>query len=93
MPPPAAAPTAHLVVEVVDHRKVPPEISVAVGTTVAWNNRGAEWIRVAALDGGFDPGRIEPGSTFVHRFTRPGAWHYICENHAIAGTTGRIDAG
>ena len=85
----AAAQTLHI--DVVDDRPVPPEVSVPVGTAVAWINRGADLRVIAALDGSFDSGQIAPGGVFTHHFAKRGSYRYVCEHHAMQGITGRID--
>jgi plastocyanin len=87
----AVAAVQTLQIDVVDDRPVPPEVSVPVGTAVAWINRGADWRIIAALDGSFDSGKIAPGGVFTHRFAERGSYRYLCEHHAIQGVTGRID--
>jgi len=78
-------------IDVLDRRRVPPDVNVPVGATVAWINRGDTWIGIAALDGSFDSGPIAPGAMFAHRFTRPGSYAYVCQHHAIRDMTGRIE--
>jgi len=74
-----------------DELRVPDLIRVPVGAAVCWANRGSGWVGIAALDGSFESGPIEPGETFTHTFTRIGTVTYVCEHHPIRNLTGRIE--
>jgi plastocyanin len=78
------------IIEIADDRHVPNEVRVPVGATVTWINCGSAWVGFAALDGSFDSGRIEPGETFRHTFSRSGSFIYVCEHHPLRDMTGRI---
>jgi plastocyanin len=73
-----------------DDRFGPPELTVAAGTTLRFVNRGANWHSIAAFDGSFDSGRIDPGSSFTVRLDVPGEYRFICKHHALRGMVGRI---
>lgn len=90
--PEAATPADGSVVEVtmVDDRFDPVQLTVPLGATVRWVNRGADWHSIAAMDGSFQADRIAPGASYAHRFTRPGAYPYICQHHGLQGMTGAI---
>jgi plastocyanin len=79
-----------LVIEMVDDRFEPVSFSVPVRTTVEWVNRGRNWHSVAAFDGSFESGRIEPGQTFTHTFSQLGEFRYICKHHGMQGMLGTI---
>jgi FtsP/CotA-like multicopper oxidase with cupredoxin domain/plastocyanin len=74
----------------VDDRFDPPELTVAAGTTLRFVNRGANWHSVAAFDGSFDSGRVDPESSFAVRFDVPGVYDIICKHHGLRGMVGRI---
>ena len=69
---------------------VTPELTVAAGTTLRFVNRGANWHSVAAFDGSFDSGRVEPGTSFEVRLEVPGVYDIICKHHGLRGMIGRI---
>lgn len=88
-PPPAA--TGDVVeIALVDDRFDAPDLSVAAGTTVRFVNRGANWHNVAAFDGSFTSGRLEPGESFEVRLAAPGEVRFLCEHHALRGMVGRL---
>ena len=99
-PPPAAPPAEpstestgpanEVEVTIVDDRFDANNLTVPVGTTVRFVNRGANWHSVAAFDGSFESGRIEPGASFTVTFDTPGSYQYICQHHALRGMAGRI---
>jgi plastocyanin len=78
------------VIVLTDDRQVPPEICVPLGSTVTWENDGSGWVAIAALNGAFESGQVEPGCAFAHTFDHPGSVTYICRNHPIRNMTGRI---
>ncbi|MDQ3411320.1 MAG: multicopper oxidase domain-containing protein [Chloroflexota bacterium] len=77
-------------VAMLDDRFEAPELTVAAGTTVRFVNRGANWHNVAAFDGSFDSGRLEPGSSFEVRFESAGDVRFLCQHHAMRGMVGRV---
>src|SRR5205085_12317922 len=67
-------------VTIQDNFFLPAEITVPVGTTVTWTNRG----RVAHTStdpGVWDSGRIAPGQTFSAVFAIAGTFDYVCSIH------------
>ncbi len=86
-----AAPLAGVVeIAMVDDRFDPAELAVAPGTTVRFVNRGANWHSVAAFDGSFDSGRVDPGGSFEVRLDAPGEYPFICKHHGLRGMLGRV---
>jgi plastocyanin len=77
-------------VSLLDDRFEAPELSVTTGTTVRFVNRGANWHSVAAFDGSFESGRLEPGETFEVRFDAPGEVRILCQHHTLRGMVGRV---
>jgi plastocyanin len=61
----------------------PTDITVVVGVnnTVKWVNNDNMAHTVTASDGSFDSGNLNPGAAYVHTFTSPGIYHYICTYH------------
>lgn len=87
---PVPAANGGAVVEMVDNRFVPNALTVAVGTTVTWVNKGRNWHTVSSLDGSFASDQISPGQSYSHQFTKPGTYQYICQHHALQGMTGAV---
>ena len=96
---PASSPTPVVVtgdtveIAMVDDRFDPAAVTVPVGTTVVWTNKGRNWHSIAAFDGSFESGKIQPGEQFTHQFTEPGAYQYICKHHGMQGMLGTITVG
>jgi len=61
----------------------PTDITVVIGVnnTVKWVNNDNMAHTVTASDGSFDSGNLNPGALYVHTFTSPGVYHYICSYH------------
>jgi plastocyanin len=59
----------------------PDNITVNVGTTVAWTNYDGVNHTVTADDGSFDSGIINPGQRFNHTFTEIGRFNYHDKDH------------
>ena len=61
----------------------PDNVTVVIGinNTVIWTNNDNEPHTVTATDGSFDSGNMNPGAVFVHTFTSPGSYTYICTYH------------
>jgi plastocyanin len=77
-------------IAMLDDRFDPPELTVAAGTTLRFVNRGANWHSVAAFDGSFDSGRVDPGRSFAVRLDVPGEYRIICKHHGLRGMVGRV---
>jgi plastocyanin len=88
--PPTVATGEVVEVALVDDRFDAPDLNVAAGTTVRFVNRGANWHSVAAFDGSFTSGRLEPGETFEVRLEQPGEVRILCQHHALRGMVGRV---
>jgi plastocyanin len=61
----------------------PTNITVVIGVnnTVKWVNNDNMAHTVTATDGNFDSGNLNPGATYVHTFTSPGVYTYLCSYH------------
>ena len=59
----------------------PKRIEVAAGSTVRWTNNDQLVHTITADDGSWDSGPIEPGKTWTHTFTQPGAYAFHCTPH------------
>ncbi|MGI8475932.1 MAG: multicopper oxidase domain-containing protein [Thermomicrobiales bacterium] len=73
-----------------DDRFQPNILTVKVGTTVTWTNKGADWHSVAGFDGSFESGQVSPEETFSHKFTEPGTYPFLCRHHGRQGMIGRV---
>jgi plastocyanin len=67
--------------EIHDFEFEPVELTVAVGATLRWTNKGPSVHTVTADDGSFDSGGIAPGALFEHAFDGPGVFSYHCRPH------------
>ena len=98
---PAAAPpisaAASTSVTISDFKFAPRRISVKVGDTVSWTNRGDQPHTATANDGSFDTGTLSKGRSGSYTFTKAGTFTYICTPHPfMKGTvtvTGASDEG
>lgn len=74
---------ADTIVKVDSEKFDPPEITVAPGASVTWQNTDTSGVHTAkADDGSFDTGYIDPGgSSQPIPFSKAGSFPYICELH------------
>jgi plastocyanin len=79
-----------VVIAMEDDRFAPNRIEVLVGTTVVWENHGADWHSVEAFDGSFESAQLASGESFSYTFTTPGEYPFICKHHGRQGMIGRI---
>jgi plastocyanin len=75
-------------VTIKDFEFQPRELTVKAGATVTWTNQGDNSHTVTADDGSFESPTLAAGKTYVHRFTRPGTYHYHCAFHGGKGGEG-----
>jgi plastocyanin len=68
----------------------PKTLTIKVGTTVTWINKGADWHSVAAFDGSFESAQVSPGESFSHTFDIPGTYKFLCRHHGRQGMIGQI---
>lgn len=78
---PASAHQSAITVDVVDFAFEPGTLTVPVGTTVTWTNRGERPHTITADDGSFDSGRLDPGEEFSFTFDTAGSFTYFCGFH------------
>lgn len=89
-----AAQSQSATVDIGDDFFSPKNMTVAVGTTVTWTNKGERPHTVTADDESFDSGGapqdyIYPGQTFSHTFTKAGSFPYYCRLHGDRGGVGQ----
>ena len=90
--PPTDPPAGGEVVEValIDDRFEPKLIEVAAGTTVSFVNKGGHLHSIAAADGSFASGGLQPGEAYAARLDAPGEYRLICKQHVLRGMAARI---
>jgi plastocyanin len=77
------APRKTVTIHIRDNSFAPPDIAVEDGTTVRWINDGRNNHNVTASKRSdyFASGNLEPGRSYVHRFSEPGTFGYYCTLH------------
>jgi plastocyanin len=73
-----------------DQYFIPSDLTVTVGTTLAWTNVGADEHDVVARDGSFNSKSLSPGNQFSFTFAVPGTYDYICTFHYGNGMFGSV---
>lgn len=76
------------VIEALDNRFEPDNITVGSGATVTFANRGAVPHTATASGGRFSSGMISPGASYAVTLDSPGTYEYYCEYHE--GMSGSI---
>lgn len=76
-------------IAVVDDAFDPTLITVTVGTTVRWMNRGSR-LHTTTSDNGLWNWTLVPGARFSATFLTPGTYAYHCIYHVGAGMRGRV---
>ena len=71
----------------------PAEVTVPIGSTVTWFNKGNEEHTVTADNGSFDSGYKKPGTTFQRAFPTAGRFTYHCAPHPWMKGTVVVAAG
>ena len=66
------------------------EISIQVGDTVTWENRGDTTHNVWAEDGSWASPNLRPGQSYSRTFTQPGEYAYVCSLHVVEEMFGRV---
>jgi len=64
-----------------DYGLSPARIHVSPQTTVTWTNASKQKHTIAARDGSWTTGVIEPGASGSASLARPGIYEYICKDH------------
>ncbi|MBI2763223.1 MAG: cupredoxin domain-containing protein [Chloroflexi bacterium] len=85
---PTAAPTAvpsvgAPTVAIIDNAFEPANLTVSVGTSVTWTNKGKRNHTVSTADASFgSAGVMSSGATYAHTFDTAGTFAYFCAIHA-----------
>ena len=65
-------------------------ITVRVGDTVTWENRGNTWHNARAEDGSWASPNLAPGQSYSRAFTEPGEHRYVCSLHVVEEMFGTV---
>lgn len=65
-------------------------VTVNVGDTVTWENRGEQYHDVTADSQGWGSGTLAQGEKWSRTFTAPGSYAYTCRLHEVEEMTGRV---
>jgi len=68
-------------VRIADFRFEPTQLTVTVGTVVAWTNADRAPHTATARDASFDSGRLDSDESFEMTFASPGTFTYLCTYH------------
>lgn len=81
-------------IDIQDYFFQPASVTVAVGTTIRWTNKGADQHTVTSDTGAFGSLLLAQNGTFEHTFTAPGDYGYHCTPHPfMTGTIHVVDPG
>jgi plastocyanin len=73
-----------------DDRFTPSRQTVKVGTTVTWLAVGNNQHSTSSLNGLWDSGLIDKGTSYRFTFDKPGVYQYLCRQHLLQGMRGTI---
>ena len=76
-----AAPAALKKITIKDFRFMPSSLTVHVGDTVRWTNRGPSMHTTTSNTGLWDSGTLAVSQTFSFKFTATGVYSYHCNIH------------
>jgi plastocyanin len=82
-----------VVVGMLDNRFQPANLTVPVGTTIVWVNRGINGHTTTGLDAFWDSPTMATRERFGVAFSRPGTYRYVCRQHLLNGMVGTIEVG
>lgn len=87
---PNPAPAADPAVTIVDYAFRLPELTITIGQTVIWTNKGG-MVHTATSDTGvWDSGNLAPNESFSFKFTQEGVYKYYCAPHPFMQGTIRV---
>jgi plastocyanin len=75
-------------IEITESSFQPNPMTIEVGTTVTWINRGSTEQEVAASNAAFDSGKIAPGGQYQYTFSKAGTFDYYSKT--TSSMTGKI---
>jgi plastocyanin len=72
----------------------PKDVTIGVGESITWTNKGKVKVGHTVTGNGFDSGVLKPGDAYTHRFTSAGTFDYVCTIHPnMRGTVTVTAAG
>ena len=76
-----------VVIKMMDNLPAPGHIEIRHGDVVEWRNTGlnAHSVSTYGTPDEWDDTLLEPGQSFVHQFSAPGEYAYICVVHGEIG--------
>jgi LPXTG-motif cell wall-anchored protein len=77
-------------VTIMDFKFLPSAITVHVGDTVTWTNKGRTPHSATAKGGSFDTGVFPPGTSRSQSFSKAGTFSYFCSVHPFMHGTVRV---
>ncbi len=80
-------------VTISDFKFAPASITVNVGDTVTWTNKGPTAHTATGKDKSFDTGLLQKGETGSFTFKKAGTYAYICTPHPYMKATVKVVAG
>jgi len=80
-------------VTISDFKFAPASITVNVGDTVTWTNKGPTAHTATGKDKSFDTGLLQKGETGSFTFKKAGTYAYICTPHPYMKGTVKVVAG
>jgi plastocyanin len=89
-----AVPPAHganASVAIVDYAFQPSDVTISVGESVTWMNRGTATHTVSG--DGFDSGNLTTGKTYMYTFSQAGSFQYQCNIHTYMKGTVTVSGG
>jgi plastocyanin len=82
---------ANASVSIVDYAFQPADVTISVGESVTWMNRGTATHTVSG--DGFDSGNLTTGKTYMHAFSQAGSFQYQCNIHTYMKGTVTVQGG
>jgi plastocyanin len=74
-------PADNATISIHDFSFAPMSMTVAVGTTVRWQNLDGEPHTVRSVDSGFRSEPLDQNDSFSFKFDKPGTYRYVCSIH------------
>ncbi len=87
----SAGPAATVVIK--DFLFSPKTVTINVGESVKWDNKGKAEEGHTATGDNFDSGVLKEGETYIHKFSKAGTFDYICTLHSNMKGTVVVRAG
>ena len=78
---------AQVSVAIQDYDFAPATLTIPLGTTVLWTNKGQDAHTTTSDSGAWDSGAMTNGKTFSFTFTKAGTFAYHCTFHAVMHAT------